>query len=200
LKLNSSGEARLKTNVIERLLQLLRERGHAQYSGEAISQQEHALQAAQLAEQANAEPALISAALLHDIGHLLYQGNEDCAEQGIDNQHEELASRWLAQYFPPVVAECVRLHVQAKRYLCATDENYLQQLSPASILSLELQGGPMASEEVRDFEENPFFRSAMRVRRWDDEAKTPGLETPPLEHYVPFLERAILVLGDSQDS
>ena len=134
---------------------------------------------------------LYVAALLHDIGHLLHQLPEDIADRGIDGQHEKIGEAWLARHFGPEVTEPVRLHVAAKRYLCAADAAYRAQLSPASRQSLALQGGPFSEAEVQEFERHPFYREAVRLRRWDDAAKIPGLAVPGLEHYRLRLEGAV---------
>ena len=178
-------------NVVDEICQLFATRGHEAYVGEPVSQLEHALQAAFHAEQEGADDALVVAALVHDIGHLLTKAPEDAADHGIDTRHEALGEKWLARYCGPEVTEPVRLHVPAKRYLCATDAAYQAQLSPASVQSLVLQGGPMPAGEVRQFEANPHFRAAVRLRRWDDLAKVPGMEVPPLAHYRATLERVV---------
>jgi [1-hydroxy-2-(trimethylamino)ethyl]phosphonate dioxygenase len=173
------------------VLTLFRKRGGSQYGQEAVSQQEHALQAAFFAERAQAGPALVAAALLHDVGHLLHDLPDDALEQGVDDRHETLAARWLAERFGPQVVEPVRLHVEAKRYLCAADPHYLNQLSPPSTLSLRLQGGPMTADEARAFEAHPYFEASTALRRWDDAAKVPRLATPPLEHFAAVLDQAL---------
>jgi phosphonate degradation associated HDIG domain protein len=170
------------------ILQLFHAHGNSQYGGEAVSQLEHALQAAFFAEQEQAEPALITAALLHDVGHLLHALPDDAPEQGIDDRHEALAAQWLAKRFGPEVIEPVGLHVEAKRYLSATDPGYFQKLSPPSVLSLELQGGPMSEEETLHFEGRRSFAAAVRLRRWDDAAKVVDLVTPPLEHFAQYVD------------
>jgi phosphonate degradation associated HDIG domain protein len=177
-------------DIVERIIGLFRERGDAAYIGEPVSQTEHALQAAWAAEKAGASPALIAAALLHDIGHLLHSLPEDCAEDGIDDEHEKLGARWLAKFFGSAVVEPMRLHVEAKRYLCSTEPGYLERLSEASVLSLRLQGRLFTPEQVRQFEANSFARAAVALRRWDEEAKVAGLTTPDLHHFRPFLEAA----------
>ncbi|HWE39608.1 MAG TPA: HD domain-containing protein [Isosphaeraceae bacterium] len=177
--------------VVSRVLRLFAERGDSDYGSEAVSQRAHALQAAHLARQSGADPALVAAALLHDVGHLLHNLPDDAPDRGIDDRHEELAARWLARHFRPEVAEPVRLHVAAKRYLCATETSYYEQLSEPSRVSLALQGGPMSAEEVEGFRASPHFEDAVRLRRWDDEAKDPGLLVPGLEAYVPDLEAAL---------
>jgi len=180
------------------ILRLFRDRGHSQYGRELVSQLEHALQAAWSAERAKAGAALIVAALLHDVGHLLHTLSEDAPEHGVDDQHETRAAFWLEQWFGPQVVEPVRLHVAAKRYLCTTDPDYLRQLSPPSILSLALQGGQMSVDESSAFRSNPFSHAAVALRRWDDTAKVPKLATPPLEHFATYLDKAWEV-GNRED-
>ncbi len=170
------------------LLRLFKDRGGSQYGREAVSQREHALQAAFFAETAGASSSLIAAALLHDVGHLLHHLDDNAPERGIDDRHEILAAQWLQRRFGPDVVEPVKLHVAAKRFLCATEPDYLEQLSPASLLSLRLQGGVMSDEEVTLFRSHPFCKAAVELRRWDDAAKQPQLETPPIEHYARHLD------------
>lgn len=161
-------------------------RGDSAYFGEAVSQTEHALQAAALAADDNAPNSLIVAALLHDFGHLAH--DETLADSGIDGRHEDDGARFLSAYFGPEITEPIRLHVDAKRYLCATDPTYFAALSPASVASLALQGGPFSERDIAAFEENPFFADAIRLRRYDDIAKEVGKVVPPLEHYAPLLK------------
>ena len=172
-----------------KVIQLFQKRGGSQYGREAVSQQEHALQAAFFAETAGDSSSLIAAALLHDVGHLLHQLDDDAPERGIDDRHETLAAQWLERRFGPEVVEPVRLHVDAKRFLCATEKDYIAQLSPASIVSLRLQGGVMSDDEVRLFRSHPFCEAAVALRRWDDFAKQPQLVTPPIEHFATHLDR-----------
>ncbi|REK17755.1 MAG: HD domain-containing protein [Planctomycetota bacterium] len=177
--------------VVDEVCELFARRGHEAYVGEPVSQLEHGLQAAHLAEQEGASDALVVAALLHDIGHLLHKLPEDAADHGIDTRHEAIGRAWLARYCGPEVTEPIRLHVPAKRYLCATDPQYLAGLSPASTQSLRLQGGPFTAEEKAEFERNPYYRDAVTLRRWDDLAKIPNLSVPELEHYRPRLEQVL---------
>jgi phosphonate degradation associated HDIG domain protein len=183
-------------NVIDQITTLFQEKGQGLYFGEAVTETEHALQSAHLAEQCGAAPELIVAALLHDVGHLLHGLPEDIAEQGIDGRHEEAGAAWLQRHFGPDVVNSVRLHVTAKRYLCAAEPDYLAGLSEASRRSLYLQGGPMSPDEMRRFELEPGFQSALAVRRWDDAAKVPGLIVPGLGHYRPCVEAALLQRGE----
>ena len=176
--------------VTNQVLRLFAKSGDSQYGGEAVSQVEHALQAAYLAEKSGASASLIAAALLHDVGHLMHGLNDDAPAQGIDDQHEELAARWLSERFGPSVVEPVRLHVAAKRYLCAVEIDYLESLGPPSRLSLQLQGGPMSNSEIVEFRLNLHYEPALRLRRWDDHAKTPGLPTPTVEHFASYVELA----------
>ena len=175
-----------------KIFTLFRERGDAAYIGEAVSQTEHALQTAWAAEKANAGSGLIAAAFLHDIGHLLHHLPEDCADAGIDDRHEGLGARWVARYFGPDVSEPIRLHVPAKRYLCAVEPGYRAGLSEASIRSLNIQGGAFSPEDVEQFRQNAHSNAAVLLRRWDEEAKIPGLTTPDLEHFRPHLEAALV--------
>jgi [1-hydroxy-2-(trimethylamino)ethyl]phosphonate dioxygenase len=143
---------------------------------------------------------LVVAALLHDIGHLIHGLGEDIAYSGSDAKHEEAGQQWLARYFGPDVTEPVRLHVDAKRYLCGCESRYEASLSPASRQSLALQGGPMNDAQRREFAEQPFARDAVRLRRWDDRAKTPGLEVPELGNYVTRLRSAARHAGSDHAS
>jgi gamma-butyrobetaine dioxygenase len=170
------------------VMRWMRIRGGDAYFGEPVSQLEHATQAAWFASQATSPPALVAAALLHDIGHLLHDRGENVADAGIDTCHEEAGYAWLLARFGPAVAEPVRLHVAAKRYLCAVDPAYFALLSPASVQSLALQGGPFTEEQAREFERRPWYREAVQLRRWDDAAKQPGLAVPLLEEYRTLLD------------
>jgi phosphonate degradation associated HDIG domain protein len=158
-------------------------RGAAAY-GERVSQLAHALQAAQQAEREGADEALVAAALLHDIGHLVAK-----APVGTDDRHEQIAAGLLERLFGSEVAEPVRLHVDAKRYLCATESGYFRTLSPASVASLALQGGPFTAEGAATFAARPYADDAVRLRRWDERAKDPAAVTKPLESYAPLLRR-----------
>jgi phosphonate degradation associated HDIG domain protein len=172
----------------DEVLTLFASRGTEAYFGECVSMTAHCLQAAHFAEAAGAPPALILAALLHDVGHLIDDVPADLADWHQDRRHEEIGSRWLAQRFPPEVSEPVRLHVPAKRYLCVTDAQYVSTLSPASLVTLALQGGPMTALEVAQFETQRFHRDAIRLRQWDDEGKLAGLATRNVSSYGPLIE------------
>jgi gamma-butyrobetaine dioxygenase len=171
------------------LREIFETRGTAWYGGESVSQLQHALQAARMAELENAPPALVAAALLHDIGHLLGAGDEGLVERNIDARHEESGARFLARWFDPPVTEPVRLHVKAKSYLCAVEPGYLESLSRASTDSLAVQGGAFGPRQCRAFEQTPHFEEAVRLRRWDETAKDPAAETPPLDHYLEIARR-----------
>ena len=177
--------------TVDYIVHLFETKGHAAYLGEPVSQKEHALQTAHHAATIGAPPAVVVAALLHDIGHLVCGLADDIAGQGIDGRHEDAGEAWLGRYFGPSITEPVKLHVAAKRYLCAVDPDYLRQLSPASVRSLQLQGGPFGPDEVAQFEKQPHFRAAVQLRRCDDQAKTPGLAVPGLGHYRAALEEAL---------
>jgi phosphonate degradation associated HDIG domain protein len=165
--------------------------GAAEYLGEDVTQAAHMLLTAALAERDGAADALVAAALLHDVGH--FTGTVTGADlmRGTDNRHSDQGADWLAQWFGPAVTEPVRLHVAAKRYLCATEPGYLALLSPASVYTLSVQGGPMHGAELARFEASPHAADACRVRRWDDEAKDPAAAVPSLDHFRPVLERLL---------
>ena len=163
--------------------------GHIEYSGENVTQLEHALQTAQRAQSEGANDALVTAALLHDLGHLLNLQGETPTARGIDDQHQYYAIPFLRPLFPPAVIEAIRLHVDAKRALCALDPEYYEALSEDSKRSLTLQGGIFSREETEKFMARPFAESALMVRRWDDAAKIPGEVTPALDHYLEIAGR-----------
>ncbi len=166
---------------------LFAQRGAEQYTGEPVTQLEHALQTAALGEAEGASDALVTAALLHDLGHLLHDLGDTPTERGIDDVHQYRALPFLRGLFNNDVLGAIRLHVDAKRYLCATHTGYFDSLSDDSKRSLKLQGGIFDAAQADAFIAQPGAQGAIRLRIWDDLAKTAGLATPPLAH---FLERA----------
>jgi phosphonate degradation associated HDIG domain protein len=170
---------------------LYKAHGHIEYSGEGVTQLEHALQCAQLAENDGADEALVAAAFLHDLGHLLNMQGETPTARGIDDQHQYFAIPFIRPLFRPAVVEPIRLHVDAKRALCALEPGYYEALSEDSKRSLELQGGTYAPADAEAFAAKPYAKDAMRLRRWDDAAKVAGRETPPLQHYLAIAERCL---------
>ena len=173
---------------IAEIAQAFADRGADSY-GEHVSQLDHALQCAQLAQAEGAGDHLVAAALLHDYGHL-FEGRGDAAERdGRDARHELHGARALRRWFGPDVVGPIALHVLAKRYLCTAEPDYAEALSPASVLSLKLQGGPFVPAQCRRFERSRFAADAIRVRRWDDTGKVAGNVAPGLEHYWPILSR-----------
>jgi [1-hydroxy-2-(trimethylamino)ethyl]phosphonate dioxygenase len=176
-------------SVTDEILALYARRGSQSYFGEAVNMTEHGLQAAHFARAEGAPESLVVAALLHDIGHLTESVPADIAEWKQDARHERSGSRWLAQRFGPEVSEPVRLHVPAKRYLCATDPGYYSKLSAASVVTLKLQGGPMSAAEVAAFEAEPHWREAVRLRKWDDMGKVAKLAVAGFEDYRGAIDR-----------
>ena len=172
----------------DEIVALFGRRGAEAYFGEQVSMLEHALQAAHFARADGAPPALVVAALLHDIGHLLEDVPDDIGDWHVDARHEEVGGRWLASRFGPEVSEPVALHVAAKRYLCATDPSYFDRLSAASVATLKLQGGPMSPTEVAAFEARSRFADAVRLRLWDDQGKLAGFRAPALAGYLDLIE------------
>lgn len=173
------------------LRRLLEARGGERYDGEDVTHLEHALQAATLARRAGACDVLVAAALLHDIGHLAHGRAGTPSVDGIDDAHESLGALLLGRWFPPQAVQAVRLHVLAKRHLAATP-GYERLLSADSRRSLALQGGPLDDARQAEFLARPFARDAIRLRRWDEAAKTPRLPTPTLDELWPTVERAAL--------
>ena len=172
-------------DVVAAILERMRRYGQGAYLGESVSITAHMLQAAHAAERDGAPPALIAAALLHDVAYVVHEPGDDPV---LDESHPEIGARFLAAHFVPAVAEPVRLHVAAKRYLCAVEPGHRQALSPASIRTLAVQGGPYGEADVRAFEARPYAQEAVRLRRYDDAAKIVGAITPDLDHYRPILE------------
>jgi gamma-butyrobetaine dioxygenase len=165
--------------------------GAAEYLGEPVTQAAHMLQAAALAEKDGAPPAVVAAALLHDVGHFHGAVTGHDLMRGSDNRHSHTGADWLAQWFGPEVTEPVRLHVAAKRYLCATEPGYAATLSPASVYTLGVQGGPMQGAELEEFAASPYAADAVRVRRWDDQAKDPQAGGPEFSHFQPLLSKLL---------
>jgi len=175
--------------IVEFIGDIFDRRGAESYLGERVTMSQHMLQAAQLAEEAGASERIIVAALLHDIGHYTNEFPDDALAQGTDNLHEEAGARVLAPFFPDEVTDPIRHHVAAKRYLCATDPAYFDKLSPASVHTLNLQGGPMDADEVRRFAAEPNLDAILQVRIWDDAGKDPARQTPGFDHYAPMIQR-----------
>lgn len=163
-------------------------RANKRYGLTSISQAQHALQGAMLAEAQGAEPALIVATLLHDVGHMIHDLGEAPADEGVDDRHEDLGADWLADWFGPEVSEPVRLHVEAKRYLCFAEPDYLARLSDDSLTSLALQGGAMNAAEAMAFLLTPWASQAVDLRRLDEAAKDPAAVTPELSHWRRMIE------------
>ncbi|MBS74553.1 MULTISPECIES: phosphohydrolase [Burkholderiales] len=173
--------------------------GSRAYGKEAVTQLEHALQTAHLGEAEGAEQELIVAAFLHDLGHLIglskqHEEGAPSSDDGSpfgtgDDLHQYVALPFLRPVLPSAVVDPIGLHVEAKRCLCAIDPTYRAKLSPLSIHTLKLQGGIYTKEEADSFQHRPFALDAMRLRRWDDAAKVPGVKTPPFEHYFSMLSK-----------
>ena len=168
----------------QELLDIFVGRATRRYGLSEINQLQHALQSADRAEREGCSPATVLACLLHDVGHMIHQLGEDPASRGIDDVHEELGAKWLAERFGPEVSEPVRLHVAAKRYLVTVEQDYFAKLAPDSVRSLELQGGLMSAGELDTFRANPWHAEAVRLRRYDEAAKDPRATTPDFDHFL----------------
>ncbi|MGI9513939.1 MAG: (R)-1-hydroxy-2-trimethylaminoethylphosphonate oxygenase [Anderseniella sp.] len=180
-----------RATIVGFLADIFERRGGEEYLGEPVTMAEHMLQGAYLAEQAGEGEEIITAALLHDIGHFTSEFGMFSMADTEDRYHEEAGASVLAGFFPSVVTDCVRYHVAAKRYLCAVDPDYFGKLSEASVHSLNLQGGPMNPGEVEDFERNPNLDDIVKVRHFDDAGKLANMETPGFSHYAPMVQRVV---------
>ena len=185
----------MSDNPIDTILDLLDRHGGRQYGGEAVTQLEHALQCASLAERAGASAATISACLMHDLGHLLDQHARGAAERGVDRHHEDIAAGHLSRWFGEAVTQPIRGHVDAKRWLVACEKGYYETLSEASVTSLKVQGGAFSADEAKAFLDRPYANEAIQLRRWDDEAKVKDAKTPPLEHFRGYLTASLKASG-----
>ena len=177
----------MPATTFAQLIDLLQTRGHARYDGEDVSQLQHALQTATMALDEAAPASLVAAALFHDIGHLIHDFGEHASAHGLDDRHEYRALGWLKPVFDADVWEPVHLHVEAKRCLCCVDTGYIERLSQESVASLALQGGPMDAAGARVFAAKPHAQDALRLRRWDDEAKDIDAQTPSLAYFAEHL-------------
>lgn len=177
--------------TISEIFQLYMERGQLPYGNAGVNQLEHALQCATLAEAANQSDEMVVACLFHDLGHLLHNFGVRAADQGIDDRHEYRVIPRLQSMFSPAVLEPIRLHVQAKRYLCAVDISYWDQLSVGSKETLELQGELFSEQEAKTFIAQPYAQEAVQLRRWDDISKVIGLQTPDFQHFARFIYACI---------
>jgi phosphonate degradation associated HDIG domain protein len=177
--------------IVAFLADIFARRGSEEYLGEPVSMAEHMLQAAQCAEAAGQPASVVAAALLHDIGHFTSEFGTYSPDDVLDKHHEDAGADVLAPFFPPLLTDCVRHHVAAKRYLCATRPDYLKRLSAASVHTLMLQGGLMGRGEVQAFERNPHCRDIVKVRIYDDTGKSAGAPTKSFADYAPLLQRVV---------
>ena len=177
--------------IVNHIEDVFKRRGAESYLGEQVTMAQHMLQTAQCAEQAGADDSQIVAALLHDIGHYKNEIPENVLAKGKNNFHEEAGANFLEDYFPSSVVEPIRQHVAAKRYLCAVKSDYFERLSPASVHTLNLQGGPMNTEEVEEFEKNDYLVQCIQLRYWDEDGKDPERKHPPFSYYRPLIESLV---------
>ena len=178
-------------SIVDFILELFARRGAEEYMGEKVSIAQHMEQSAACATDAGASDELVIASLLHDIGHFVGDFPIDALENGIDNLHEEAGARFLETFYPASVTEPIRHHVAAKRYLCATDPEYLSRLSEASVHTLKVQGGPMNPDEIAAFEKLPYLDSCLQMRIWDDEGKDPDRPHPDFSHYRELVQNLV---------
>jgi [1-hydroxy-2-(trimethylamino)ethyl]phosphonate dioxygenase len=179
-------------DIVAKIADIFARRGAEAYLGEAVTMAERMLQTATLAHASGAPDALVAAALLHDIGHFTSAFGTYSADDTIDRHHDAAGAALLTGHFQERVVAAVRLHVAAKRYLCAAEQAYHDALSAASKHSLSLQGGPMSAVELAEFRRQPFFEDAVQIRRWDDAGKVAGMRTMTFDEFRPILARAAL--------
>jgi phosphonate degradation associated HDIG domain protein len=178
-------------NIVAFLEDIFERRGGEEYLGEPVTMAQHMLQGATLAEQNGQDEVIIVSALLHDIGHFTSEFGTFRMNDTEDRFHEAAGADVLQDFFPSLVTDCVRYHVAAKRYLCATRPAYYNQLSQASIHSLNLQGGAMNEDEVAEFEKNPNLQEIVEVRYLDDAGKHADMHTPAFAHFAPMVQRIV---------
>ena len=178
-------------NIVNHIEDIFNRRGAESYLGEDVTMAQHMLQAAQCAEESGADGSLIVAALLHDIGHYKNEIPETALTKGINNYQEEAGANFLEDYFPVSVIEPMRQHVSAKRYLCAVKSNYFQSLSVASVHTLNLQGGPMNENEIKEFEKNAYLDECIKLRYWDEDAKDPERIHPQFSYFRALVESLV---------
>lgn len=178
-------------NIVAFLGDIFERCGSEEYLGEPVTMAQHMLQGATIAEQRGLSDEIVVGALLHDIGHFTSEFGTFTMADTEDRQHEEAGAAVLSAFFPDVIVDCVRYHVAAKRYLCATKPDYFERLSAASVHSLSLQGGPMGAEEVAAFAQNPNLETIVQIRYLDDAGKEPDMETPDFWHFAPKIQRLV---------
>lgn len=178
-------------NIVAFIGDIFERCGDEEYLGEPVTMEQHMLQGATIAENSGMPEDIIVGALLHDIGHFTSEFGTFSMADTEDRFHEEAGAAVLAQFFPSVIVDCVRYHVAAKRYLCATRPEYFERLSEASVHSLNLQGGPMSAEEVAVFEQNPNLEKIVQVRYLDEAGKDPLMQTPDFWHFAPMVQRIV---------
>ncbi|UWQ11038.1 HD domain-containing protein [Aliiroseovarius crassostreae] len=178
-------------NIVAFIGGIFERRGGEEYLGEPVTMAEHMLQGATIAEQNGQSEEIIVGALLHDIGHFTSEFGTYHPDDTEDRHHEDAGAEVLERFFPSVITDCVRYHVAAKRYLCATKPEYFKRLSPASAHTLELQGGPMSEEEVAEFAANPNLKEIIAVRYLDEAGKRDDMETPDYWHFAPMVQRMV---------
>ena len=180
-----------RDTIVAFLGDIFARRGGEEYLGEPVTMAQHMLQGATFAQQQGLSEEIIVAALLHDVGHFTSEFGTYSPDDTQDRHHEDAGAAVLGAFFPTLVTDCVRYHVAAKRYLCATQPSYFERLSDASVHSLNLQGGPMSAAEVAAFSANPNLAEIIQVRHLDEAGKVADMETPDFAHFAPMVQRVV---------
>lgn len=180
-----------RDTIVDFIGSIFDRRGGEEYLGEPVNMGQHMLQGATIAEQSGQPEEIIVGALLHDIGHFTSEFGTFSMDDTEDRHHEDAGAEVLERFFPQIITDCVRHHVAAKRYLCATRPEYFRRLSEASVHSLNLQGGPLNAEEIAEFEKNPNLDQIIAVRYLDDAGKRPEMKTPDFWHFAPMVQRMV---------
>jgi len=168
-------------NIVDEIINKY-QNNNSLYIGEKVTMTEHMIQTAMLAEENQSPTSLICACLLHDYGHFIIEDPNQLVSKSLDGRHEDIGFKFLKNYFKPEVVEPIKLHVQAKRYLCR-EKSYWNTLSEASKISLKLQGGVMNDNEAKKFITFEFHDKAILLRKYDDEGKVPNAKMKKIEQY-----------------
>lgn len=170
--------------TLDEIGKLYRDGGHLPYGGTGVTHLQHALQTATLAQAAGAAPPLVVAALLHDLGHIIMLHSALQGVDGTDCKHQYFVLPFLRDLFGADVLEPIRLHVEAKRYLCFVEPSYTLDWPLAAQAWLAQEGGGFDALQASEFAAIPWASDAIKLRRWDDAARVEHIHTPDLRYFL----------------